>query len=104
VTWALLTDQFGIRESVAVNERWLIVAGAVIGTLFALALIGLLAGRGWSRRLLAVLALADIAGEFIAQGRLGITLNVSFLVALAILLMLVLSRRQVGANSRGAHS
>ena len=101
VTGAFVTDRFGLRSSVAVDYRWLAFTGAGIGLLYALALAGLLGRRRWSRPLLAVLALADIAGEFIAQGTLFITLNVSFLVALVILLVLALTRQQVGRRPTG---
>ncbi len=87
VTTALLTNWHDIRGTVVVDYRWLTILGALIGLLFAVSLVGLLRGRHWSLRLLTILALADIIGEFIAQGTLSITINVSFIVALTILLL-----------------
>lgn len=42
------------------------------------------------------LALADIVGEFIAQGTLAIAINVSFIVALALLALVAADRRRAG--------
>jgi uncharacterized membrane protein len=55
--------------------------------LFAVALAGHLAGRTWSLPLAGGLALFDIVGEFVAQGTFAITVTVSFVVAIAVLIL-----------------
>jgi hypothetical protein len=90
VTAAFLLNLGGIRSTVAINPWILAVAGAIVAVLFAIALWALFARRPWAPRLLIGLALVDIGGEFIAQGRLSITINISFIVAI---LLLVLSMR-----------
>ena len=87
VTTALLTNWHDIRGTVVVGYRWLTTLGALIGLFYAISLVGLLRGRHWSLRLITILALADVVGEFIAQGTLSITITVSFIVALIILLL-----------------
>ena len=87
VTWAFAADQFGIRESVAVDYRWLTVLGAIAGVLFGIALAGHLTGRRWAAWLALALAAFDIVGEFVAQGTITIQVNVSFIVAIIVLLI-----------------
>ena len=41
------------------------------------------------------LALFDMIGEFVAQGTIGIQLNVSFLVATVLLVLCLLDRRSL---------
>ena len=95
VTAAFLIDMGGIRSTVAINPWILTVAGALVAVLFAVALWALLVRRPWAPRLLIGLALFDIVGEFIAQGRLGITINVSFIVAVLLLVLSIKYRRTV---------
>jgi hypothetical protein len=95
VTAAFLLDLGGIRSTVAIDPWILTVAGALIAVLFAVALWALVGGRPWAPRLLIGLALVDIVGEFIAQGRLGITINVSFIVALLLLVLSLTYERQM---------
>ena len=87
VSFALLAGRFGLRQAVVVDYRWLGALGLLAMILFALACWGLLRGQRWSLTLLVALALFDIAGEFIAQGKVSITITVSLLVALAILFL-----------------
>jgi hypothetical protein len=94
VTIAFAVDARGIRDSVAVDYRWLMWLGALAAILFAIALAGLLRGASWSLPLLGGLAIGDIVGELIAQGTVAITLNVSFIVAVAILWLVVQVRRR----------
>ena len=94
VTLAFAFDWAQIRSTVAVNPDFLMVAGGVVVLLFALALWGLVKERGWATNLVIGLALFDIIGEFVAQGTLGIMLNVSFIVATVLLVLGVLHRRQ----------
>ncbi len=97
VTAALAFNWYGIRATVAVPPDALLVLGAIAAVLFALALWGLLTRRAWAVGLVIGLALFDLLGEFVAQGRLAIQLNVSFLVAgtLLILCLVYRSRRRV---------
>lgn len=85
VTVALFFDVRNIRTGLALDFRFFLVAGAVEALLFALGGWGVLSAKPWAKRLLLVLALMDIIGEFVAQGTLLITINVSFLVAVALL-------------------
>lgn len=85
VTWALVTNRFGLRESLAVRYEVVAVAGGVIGVLYVVALGGLYAQWGAVPKLLTALALADIVGEFVVQGTLLITVTLSFVVAILVM-------------------
>jgi len=100
VTYAFATDWGGIRASVALPYEIFMVAGAVLVPLFALATWWLLRRDPWARGLIIALALTDIVGEFVAQGRLFITINVSVLVATALLILALAYHPRRG--SRGA--
>ena len=69
VTWAFAADALGLRETVVVDYRWLMVSGGVVAVLFAVTLAGHLVRRTWSRPVAGSLALFDIAGEFCASPR-----------------------------------
>ncbi len=94
VTLAFYFDWGGIRSTVAVSPAFLMYAGAVLAILFALALWAAAASRAWAANLVIALALCDIIGEFVAQGTVFITVTVSFIVATALLLLVLLARRQ----------
>lgn len=94
VTAAFALDFGQIRASVALPYQLFLVAGAVIGVLFALAGWGLLQQRSWARALIIALALTDIVGEFVAQGTLAIQINVSVLVATLLLVLALLYRQR----------
>ena len=98
VSWALASDAGGLRSAVAIDYRWLVVVGAVVGVLFAVALIGLIGWHRWSLVLLVVLASADIVGEFVAQGTLAISITLSLAIAVVIL-ALSLRALRLSANS-----
>jgi hypothetical protein len=95
VTAALATDWHAIRSTVAVPPDVLVVLGGIVAVMFAVALWGLIRRHERAVSLLIALALFDMLGEFAAQGTLGIQLNVSFLVASALLLLCLAYRRQV---------
>lgn len=97
VTWTFVTDRFGIRDEVVVDWRWLAVIGGAAGLLFAVALVGYMGGRRWSLRLAILLASIDIVGEFVAQGTVSIVVTVSFLVAIAVLVVAVRELRRTPA-------
>ena len=94
VTIALGVDLGGIRSTVAVNPDLLMVTGAVVGALFALSLWGMLARRRWVVNLVIALALFDMVGEFVAQGRVDIVITVSFIVATLLFILALRYRRQ----------
>jgi hypothetical protein len=92
VSLAFIFDWMGIRESVAVDYRILLVSGAIVAVLFGLDLWGLLTGRKWAIPLVIGLAIFDILGEFFAQGVGTIVITVSFLVAWTLLLLALIER------------
>ena len=87
VTVALYYNIGDIRSTVSVEFLWLMITGALVGVLFAFALISLLKKQMWSLPLIFILAVFDIIGEFIAQGRLSITVTISFIVAWLLILL-----------------
>ncbi len=102
VTTAFVFDIGRIRASVALDYRLFMVVGAVSALLFALSGWALVRRKAWASGLIVALALVDILGEFVAQGTLMITLNVSFLVATVLLVLALLSRRGASSARAGA--
>ena len=100
VTLAFIVDLGGLRATVAVDPIILTVVGALVAVLFGASLWGLLARREWALRLVAGLALFDIAGEFVAQGRLDIAITVSVVVATLLLGLALAHRRQWRGEAR----
>jgi hypothetical protein len=94
VTTALYFNWFAIRETVAVNPDVLMVLGAIVAVLFGLSLWGAATHQKWAYNLIIGLALFDIVGEFFAQGRTCIVVNVSFLVATSLLILTLLYRQK----------
>jgi len=94
VTYAFWRDIGGIRSQVAVSPDLLMIAGACIAILFIISLWGLLTNKWWANNLLIGLAIFDILGEFVAQGRIDIAIPVSFVVAVVILILALVYRRQ----------
>ncbi|HEY1391136.1 MAG TPA: hypothetical protein VGF38_21545 [Ktedonobacterales bacterium] len=92
VTVALIFDLRGIRATLALDYRFFLVAGAFEALLFAFGGWGVLRKKSWAGWLLLVLALMDIVGEFVAQGTLMITINVSILVAVILVVVSLLYR------------
>jgi hypothetical protein len=95
VTYAFYTDSGSIRSSVAVDYRFLIVSGFIVGLLFLVNIPFLYQRKRFSFFLLAGLAFFDLIGEFAAQGTLIIDITISFVVAAGILLILILSRKSL---------
>lgn len=95
VSLAFVWDIGELRSNVAVDYRILLFAGLLIGSLYFVASLGVL--RAWSlaRLLAAIPASMDIVGEFVAQGKLDIVVTLSFIVAATILIILVLSKRNI---------
>src|SRR5579859_7673375 len=102
VTLALILDIGRIRLSVALDYRLFMVVGAASAVLFALSGWALVRRKPWASGLIVALALVDLVGEFVAQGALMITLNVSFLVAAVLLVLTLLFRRGAGSARAGA--
>lgn len=96
VTYAFASDWGGIRASVALPYQIFMVAGAILAPLFALAAWWVMRRDPWARGLIIALALTDIVGEFVAQGKLFVTINVSLLVASALLILALLYRPRHG--------
>ncbi len=97
VTTALALDFESIRGSVALDYRLFLIVGAASAVLFALSGWALIQRKSWATGLIIALALVDIIGEFVAQGELMITINVSILVATALLVLALLTRRNAGS-------
>jgi hypothetical protein len=95
VTYAFYTNLGDIASTVAVSPTVLMVAGAIVAALFAIALWGMLTKQSWTIKLIIALALFDIVGEFVAQGVICIVLNVSFIVAMLLLILAILYLRQL---------
>lgn len=94
VTLAFYSNWGNIDATVAVNPDVLMILGAVIAALLILSLWGLITRNKWAVNLIIGLALFDIIGEFIAQGTIFIQLNISFLVATALLILALIYRRK----------
>ena len=94
VTVAFYFNWGNIESTVAVSPRILMILGAVVSVLFILSLWGILTQKKWSINLIIALAIFDIIGEFVAQGKIGIMINVSLLVAIILLILAPLYRRQ----------
>ena len=103
VTFAFVTDLGGIRASVAFPYQIFMVVGAVLAALFALAAWGLIQRSPWARALIIALALTDIVGEVVAQLNQLLTLNVSLLVATALLILALLYRQRGDTRADATH-
>ena len=93
VSLAFLYDIGSVRSTVAVDYRALMISGAVLAILFAIALPALIQKKRWSLYLVALLAASDIIGEFIAQGTIFVTINISLIVAIILLFLCILGLR-----------
>jgi hypothetical protein len=94
VTIAFYFNWEDIGSTVAVNPGILMVLGAIVAVLFVLGLWGIITQKKWAINLIFALALFDIIGEFVAQGKIGIMINVSFIVATILLILSLTYRRQ----------
>ena len=81
VTLAFYFNWKDIASTVIVSPAALMILGALVGISFAISLWGMLRKQIWAIRLITTLAVFDIVGEFVAQGRLDIMITVSFVVA-----------------------
>lgn len=94
VTLAFYFNWDNIRTSLVVDPDVLMASGAFVAVLFAVAFWGFLQGRLWVTNLSIGLALFDIVGEFVAQGKIAILITVSFLVAIILLVAALSYRKQ----------
>jgi hypothetical protein len=97
VTMAFYFNWMDIRSTVAIPPDILMILGAVVTVLFILCLWAISTRKRWGNDLLIGLALFDIVGEFIAQGGLDITINVSILVAFSLLILAFFYSKQESA-------
>ena len=94
VTLALYFNWMNITSTVAVSPVLLMVAGAITAILFCFSLWGSIKKQRWAINLVIALALFDLAGEFVAQGRIDIAIPVSFIAAVLLLVLALIFRRQ----------
>ena len=87
VTLAFYFNWKDIASTVVVSPAALMILGAFIGLCFAVSLWGILRKQTGAIKLVGTLAVFDIIGEFVAQGRLDIVITVSFLVAVLLLIL-----------------
>jgi hypothetical protein len=92
VTIAFALDLAHLRARVAADYQFFLFAGVALTILFALCVWELLQSKPWARGAITILALVDIAGEFVAQGTVLITVTISFLVAIVLLVLSALYR------------
>jgi hypothetical protein len=95
VTLAFYYNWRDITSVVVVSPTFLMISVAMIAILFIISLCGLLNKQFWAVNLLTVLAVFDLVGEFVAQGRIAITMTISFLVAAFLLILCLVYRRQM---------
>ena len=93
VSLAFLYDIGGVRSTVAVDYRALMISGAVLAILFAVGLLSLIQKKRWSLYLVTLLAVSDIIGEFIAQGTIFISITISIIVAIILLFLCIFRLR-----------
>lgn len=93
VTLAFYFNWGNIGSTVAVNPRILMVLGPFVAAFFILSLWGIVTQKKWAINLIIILALFDILAEFVAQGKIGIMINVSFIVATTLLILSLFYRR-----------
>lgn len=98
VTAAFYFNWKDIGSTVAISPTILMVLGGPVAVLFAVALWAIFKGRAWARKLVISLALFDMIGEMVAQGTVIIDINVSFIVATALLILVLLYRRQAAQS------
>lgn len=93
VTLAFFFNWTNIASTVVVSPMILMILGAIVAVLFVLSLWGMIKKQFWAVNLVIALALFDIVGEFVAQGKIGISITWSFLVATFLLVLALVYRR-----------
>ena len=87
VTACFSYNTFDIRSKVAIDYHFLMISGAIVAALFAIAFWGTIKNRKWGIILASALTMFDIVGEFVAQGTISIAITVSILVAIILLVL-----------------
>jgi uncharacterized membrane protein (UPF0136 family) len=95
VTYAFISNLGGIRGDVSLDYRIFMISGFLVGILFLVAFIMMVRHNPVSLRLLFYLSLFDLIGEFVAQGRVFITITVSLLIATAIIVIVYVRRKRL---------
>lgn len=95
VTLAFYFNWKDIVATVAVSPVTLMILGALVTVLFVISLSGMIMKRSWAIKLIVALALFDIIGEFIAQGRIDIVITLSLIIATLLLILALRYRRQL---------
>jgi len=100
VSFSFLYNVGNIRSTVAVDYRALMISGAIIAVLFVVALWAVIRKKRWGLYLVALLATADIVGEFVAQGTpfpatILPPVNISILVAIVLLPLCYFEQRNL---------
>jgi hypothetical protein len=95
VTLAFYYNWGDIASTVVVSPAFLMISGAIVAILFAISLWGLFNKQGWAINLLISLAVIDLVGEYVAQGRIAITMTISFLAAGLLLILCLVYRGQM---------
>ena len=95
VTLAFYFNWADLISTVVVSPTILMILGALIAVLFMLSFWGMMRKQLWSIPLVIFLALFDIIGEFVAQGKFGIRITVSFIVAILLLILALMYRRRL---------
>lgn len=93
VTLAFYFNWGDIASTVVVSPTILMILGALVVFLFLLSLWGMIKKQPWVINLVIFLALFDILGEFVAQGRIDIVITVSFIIAVLLLALALIYRR-----------
>jgi hypothetical protein len=94
VTSAFYFNWANIGSTVAVSPRILMILGVPLAVLFMLSLWGIITQQKWTTTLIIALAIFDMIGEFVAQGKISIMINVSFIVATILLILSLFYRQQ----------
>jgi hypothetical protein len=106
VTISFYLNIGNVRARVVPDYNVLMITGGVVAILFAMVLWMLYRNIAVGIRIVFVLALFDIIGEFIAQGTIGITITVSFIIAITLLVSAITYEKKVlsHAASLGART
>lgn len=95
VTVAFYFNWTDIASEVVVSPTILMISGAIVAIFFMVTLWGMIKKQTWAIYLAIGLALFDIVGEFVAQGRIDIVITISILMATLLLILAIAFGRQL---------